>query len=202
MAVKKKIAKRASPKKPAKRPAPKRPSAATPQAQPKAEPAATKGGGVSLAPFVIFALVIAGLYFTFRKDEVPLVHKESAGLQAVASPVPANSPAPALQAPATAQAAPQKRATSPDGPRVWDRSKTKGPVRFFIVRDKGGMAEVVILKAGNVPVCSLHSDKGPRATVELKWDGKDAKGAQVTAGTYYARISGAHGENVEEILVK
>jgi len=38
--------------------------------------------------------------------------------------------------------------------------------------------------------------------VELRWDGKDDKGAQAKPGTYYARISGAHGDMVEEILIQ
>jgi hypothetical protein len=39
--------------------------------------------------------------------------------------------------------------------------------------------------------------------VELKWDGKDSKGQDVSPGTYYARISlGSQGDMVQEIQIK
>ena len=186
MAAKKKTFKR-----PAKKAVRKRLSRAAaplaPAPAPAGRPEARRGG---LAPFIVLALVAAGLYFIFRKDEPAPAHKVSAGAQIEALPT---------QAPAAAPTPPHKRSTSAAGPRVWNR---KGLVRFYVLREKGAAAEVRIFKAGNIPVCLLSSDKGPRQTVELRWDGKDAAGALVKAGTYYARISGAHGDMVEEILVK
>jgi len=75
-------------------------------------------------------------------------------------------------------------------------------VAFFPVRDKDGFAEVRIFKAGNVAVRVLSPEKGSKRNAGLRWDGTDDKGQQVAPGTYYARISGAGGDSVEEILVK
>ena len=110
-------------------------------------------------------------------------------------------PTPAAVTPAL-EPTPEKRATSPDSPRVWDRETSKGPVRFYILRDEEGKAEVTVFKQGNVLVREIEAEAGDKGTVKLTWDGTDKDGQAVPNGTYYVRLSGAHGDMVEEILVK
>lgn len=193
MAVKKKAKKAAVQKKPVKKASSRgrsKPRSAEPQPI-VGLPAQAKGP--SLVPLVVIAALAVALYFAFRSTEIPPAHKVAAGAQ-LESPAPSPTVAP--------MPTPQKRSTSPAGPRVWDRSKSKAPARFYIVREKDGLAEVHIFKSGNQAVRVLSSEKGGRKTVELQWDGKDNKGQVVAPGTYYARISGAHGDSIEEILIK
>jgi hypothetical protein len=201
MAIKKKSVKRSVKK--VVRPRNKAAKLAPPEsfaAQPELEsPARSMMGPMS---YVIILVVVVALIFVMqRKPEVPSTTtsptasatKVDAGLQVAAAPTAVE---------AQAVATPQKRSSSPDGPRVWDRSKVKAPVRFFVVREKDSFAEVSIFKAGNVLIRDLKSDQGPRQTVQIRWDGNDASGNPVDPGSYYARITGAHGDMVEELLVK
>ena len=213
MAVKKRNFKKSIVSKKRMRPR-SRPVPATAEA---AEPiaAAESESRMSLAPFVIFALLVLALYFIFKKPELPQAHKASADIQ-VAPSAPAAAPAVApanaagaapLPSTATLPAAPaaqapQKRATSPAGAYVWNRKTTKKAPAFGILREAGSFVEVRVFKAGNVVVKDIRSDKGPQKTLYLSWDGTDETGKPVAPGTYYVRLSGAHGDMVEEILVK
>lgn len=201
MAAKKKTVKQT----PARKKAPARRPRPAPIEAISLAPAEAPRESMSFAPLIIFALVVAGLYFAFRspEGEMPPAHKAASGVQISATPAP--QPIPSAAASGTvpvAPPAPQKRATSPAGPRVWEGAKAKHPARFYVLSDKDGKAQVSIFRAGNVPVIVLRSEGAPKKTVELKWDGKDSKGQAAPAGTYYARISGAHGDMVEEIRIK
>jgi hypothetical protein len=96
----------------------------------------------------------------------------------------------------------QKRASAPEDAMVWDRASSKKQPEFRIVRSDSGSAEVRIFKKGNKSVRLLKAGPGAEKTVSLFWDGKDEGGRSVAAGTYYVRISGAHGDMVEEIVIK
>jgi hypothetical protein len=193
MATKKKAAKRPKKKAPSRR---KSPVHALPVPLPflpetPAAPSHFFKGSVGLA--LALALCGLGIYFATRPPQVePEAHKVAAGVQIEAAPSAQAQPAPT----------PQKRSSSPDSPRVWDRQKTKAAARFYILRDQDGIAEIRVFRAGNISIRDIQSDKGPKKTVVLRWDGKDESGADVAAGTYYVRISGAHGDIVEEILIK
>jgi len=184
MAVKKKIAKR--------RQAPKKRSKAPSLPPLPIDPLPEKRRG-SLWPALVIAVLALALYFTFRDSSLPPAHKVASG---------ASIETPQASATVAPKQEPQKRSTSQAGPRVWDRKQVGWTATFKILRDKDGVAEVKIFKAGNIPVWEAKSERGPRQTVVLTWNGKDSKGKFVEPGTYYARITGAHGDMVEEILVK
>ena len=45
--------------------------------------------GGNTAPLIIFGLILAALYFIFRKEEIPPAHKVAAGVQISETPVSA-----------------------------------------------------------------------------------------------------------------
>jgi hypothetical protein len=165
-------------------------------APPQPFPQPEQESGLKLWPLILVVALGVGIFLMIRSSQSPAPTKVSAGLQQSpeASPAEAQNEA--------AKPAPQKRASTPTGPRIWDRSKSKTPVRFYVLREEGSLAEVRIFKAGNQLVLLLRSEKGPRRTVELRWDGKDSSGKDAAPGLYYARISGAHGDIIEEIRLK
>jgi hypothetical protein len=154
-----------------------------------------RAGG--LWPALIIAGIALALYFAFRDSSLPPAHKAAAGAS-----IETPSAGPGPSAPPASKPEPQKRATSQAGPRVWDRKQVGWTATFKVLREKDGVAEVRIFKAGNAPVWEAKSERGPRQTVTLVWNGKNSEGKFVEPGTYYARITGAHGDMVEEILVK
>lgn len=198
MATQKKIAKSSKKKKsPKKKSSVPHELATAPAAIPTA-PTESRRSSVGPLLWLLGIVVVAGLgsyvwecNHSSCSSAVP--EKVAAGAEIQPTPAPVT---PALEP------TPEKRASSPDSPRVWNRESSKGPVRFYILRDAQGNAEVTVFKQGNVLVRDIQAEAGSKGTVKLTWDGTDKDGQEVPNGTYYVRLTGAHGDMVEEILVK
>ena len=185
-------------------PASKKSAAPAPAAQ------AAKSGP-SYWPLIAVLLAAGGIFYALNahKASVTVMDNLPPARTAVPSaPAPSSAPAPAQAAAAAAGApAPQKRASAPkavlagSAPTAWDRS-LEPKVTFRVLRAEGQAAEVPIFNAKNKLVRKLVSEAGPAGPVSLAWDGKNAKGHPVAAGSYFVRLSGKGGDVIQELEVR